>query len=205
VSLVKERIEKEIVPPETATAGPRAPVPTPARPRPVPAGKTTHIERTKKKAATTAAPEPPPDVQPAIALETAPAGDDPAPDAPDGSEVGPVPEPPASAGTSGGEEGTGVAEAPPLPEPDPSVVIAEIKERIRDHLFYPPVARLNGLEGKVIVRFGVDSSGKPVGIEVMQSSGFDVLDEAAVTSVSRSAPLPVVDFVVKIPVVFDLK
>jgi periplasmic protein TonB len=48
---------------------------------------------------------------------------------------------------------------------------------------YPSVARSRGWEGKVILRVRVSADGDSEGVTVVQSSGHDVLDEAAVNAV----------------------
>lgn len=75
---------------------------------------------------------------------------------------------------------------------------------------YPWLARLNGWEGTVVVRARVAPSGLAAAASVVRSSGFTVLDEAALTSVRRwrFAPAsrgrqPVVSQV-EIPIVFRL-
>jgi periplasmic protein TonB len=48
---------------------------------------------------------------------------------------------------------------------------------------YPAVARSRGWEGKVILNVRVSASGESEGVSVIQSSGHDILDEAAVSAV----------------------
>lgn len=45
---------------------------------------------------------------------------------------------------------------------------------------YPVVARRNGYQGRVVVRLEVAADGRTTGAEVLQSSGYDVLDQSAV-------------------------
>jgi protein TonB len=80
-----------------------------------------------------------------------------------------------------------------------------IRELIESHLVYPPMARLQGIEGTVGVRFDVSAAGEPTGLAVVESSGFEILDEAALATVERAAPLPLVSPTVKVPVVFQLE
>jgi protein TonB len=100
------------------------------------------------------------------------------------------------------------ATPPPAPSPaetvDVDAALAQIRAKLQKNLLYPPVARLNSMQGTVRVRFEVQGSGKPHNVKVVQSSGFQVLDEAAVKTVLASAPLPVVPVKVKVPVVFKL-
>jgi protein TonB len=122
-------------------------------------------------------------------------------------EVLAVEEPPPAA-----QPEPGPVEAKPAPPPAPppaktvdvDAALAQIRAKLQENLLYPPVARLNSLQGTVRVRFEVQGSGKPHNVKVVQSSGFQVLDEAAVKTVLASAPLPVVPVKVKVPVVFKL-
>jgi len=50
---------------------------------------------------------------------------------------------------------------------------------------YPPAARRRGMEGLVELIVQVDSSGRPIKIDIKHSSGFDVLDREALKSVWR--------------------
>ena len=45
---------------------------------------------------------------------------------------------------------------------------------------YPVVARRNGYQGRVLVRLDVAADGRATGAEVLESSGYDVLDQSAV-------------------------
>lgn len=53
---------------------------------------------------------------------------------------------------------------------------------------YPQEARANGLKGDVILMVVIDPSGKIKAINLRQSSGYPVLDEAAKDSVRKAAP-----------------
>ena len=81
---------------------------------------------------------------------------------------------------------------------------SKIRAALQKNLVYPPVARLNKMQGTATLRFSISPDGSPTSIKVVSSSGFDVLDQAAVKTVQKSAPLPVVPVKVKVPVVFEL-
>lgn len=93
---------------------------------------------------------------------------------------------------------------PPAKTIDVDAALAQIRAKLQKNLLYPPVARLNSMQGTVRVRFEIQGSGKPHNVKVIESSGFQVLDDAAVKTVLASAPLPVVPVKVKVPVVFKL-
>lgn len=48
---------------------------------------------------------------------------------------------------------------------------------------YPRAARLRGMEGVVVLSVDVDAGGRPTGVQVKNSSGFTLLDEAALEAV----------------------
>jgi protein TonB len=48
---------------------------------------------------------------------------------------------------------------------------------------YPSIARSRGWEGKVVLQVHVSADGDAEGVSVSQSSGHDILDEAAVAAV----------------------
>jgi TonB family protein len=70
---------------------------------------------------------------------------------------------------------------------------------------YPRLARDRGIEGLVRVRFRLTSSGTVEKIEIVQSSGSDILDSASIGAVYRAAPLPYVSGWVEMPMKYVLK
>lgn len=69
-------------------------------------------------------------------------------------------------------------------------VRARIGEAVETYFYYPPLARRRGWEGEVVVGLRVDADGRISAIEVVASSGYRVLDSAAVDSLTRLARLP---------------
>jgi len=65
-----------------------------------------------------------------------------------------------------------------------------IKERLLKNWQYPPIAREQLLEGKLLLVFSLISSGKLKGIRLVKQSGHRVLDEEAVGAIRASAPFP---------------
>lgn len=70
-----------------------------------------------------------------------------------------------------------------------SQAMAQIRARLNTDLAryfdYPHVARLRGWEGRVLLAFQIETDGRLENIRVAQSSGFAVLDDAALGSLRR--------------------
>lgn len=81
--------------------------------------------------------------------------------------------------------------------------IAELKR-------YPSAARLNGWEGKVVLRAVIKADGNLADLRVQKSSGFDALDQAALDTVRQACPLHLKhelgrpEVVVSLPIVYSL-
>ena len=120
---------------------------------------------------------PPPPMPVAIADPT------PAPNAPTGVVAPQPPAPPIPAP---------VAAAPVAPPPPPKV---ELPSSDADYLqnpkpTYPPISKRLGEQGKVVVRVLIGVDGTAQRAEIRQSSGFDRLDQAALTTVQRWRYVP---------------
>jgi len=95
-------------------------------------------------------------------------------------------------------------------ESAPTVVFARARYAYNPTPEYPERARREGWEGIVILRVLVDREGKSRRVEVGQSSGFEVLDRAAVEGVKSWRFYParygdrLVETWVKVPIVFRL-
>jgi protein TonB len=81
--------------------------------------------------------------------------------------------------------------------------VAELKR-------YPNSARMNGQEGKVILKAVIRSDGQLADVSVQKSSGYHVLDEAAIEAVKLACPLHMKhaigkpQIVVSLPIVYSL-
>jgi TonB family protein len=89
----------------------------------------------------------------------------------------------------------------------PSVVerLAEIRRRIQAALVYPPLARLQRVEGTALVRFEIGRDGAAREVRVFRTSGKPSLDRAATRAVAAAAPLPWVYGRLEVPVRFALE
>ena len=65
-----------------------------------------------------------------------------------------------------------------------------IKERILREWRYPPLAKENLIEGRLLVVFSLSKSGAVVRNEIVNPSGFPILDREALRAVSAAAPFP---------------
>lgn len=110
--------------------------------------------------------------------------------------------------------------APAIQAPDPQVALAAkadhtwlgeiLYRRIFELKQYPSVARMNGWQGKVVLKVIIKEDGHLEDVTVVNSSGFESLDRAAVEAVRRACPLkmkhqlgrPTVAF--RVPVSFTL-
>ena len=120
---------------------------------------------------------PPPPMPVAIADPT------PAPAAPTGVTAPQPPAPPVAAP---------VAAAPVAPPPPPKV---ELPSSDADYLqnpkpAYPAISKRLGEQGKVVIRVLIGVDGTAQRAEIRQSSGYDRLDQAALTTVQRWRYVP---------------
>jgi periplasmic protein TonB len=101
---------------------------------------------------------------------------------------------PVPAGTQPSTAAVTVPQAAYAPTPAPSAEItpgyrALLSAWLERHKHYPDSARQRGEEGRAVLRFAVDRSGRVVDFAVAQSSGFPDLD-ASIEEMMRGALLP---------------
>jgi len=166
------RKKAEIEPPVTSKSLPKLPSPskTVTQPEPAPVQPST------------AQPERPVPVLPTAASAEAPLQDLPA--------THPVP---ISAGPAGGTGLAGPSGSRPSVSPDEGYVAAHfdfIRKEIQEKIVYPVMARRMGWQGRVKLSFGVELDGSICDLEVMESCGYRLLDDCALTSVKKAVPFP---------------
>jgi periplasmic protein TonB len=104
--------------------------------------------------------------------------------------------------------------APPIQEArigqsDFSWLTHALRNKVQESQRYSTVARLNGLEGRVVLRITVKENGELL-VAITQSSGHDVLDQNAVEQVKRLSPLPLpqplgrAQQVLNLPIIYSL-
>lgn len=81
---------------------------------------------------------------------------------------------------------------------------AYIRERVRERLIYPPLARRQGWTGQVRVEFTICADGSIEGLKISASSGRALLDQQAMRAVRAAAPFPAppAPAIVNLPVLF---
>jgi protein TonB len=107
-------------------------------------------------------------------------------------------------GAGQGDGGTSRLSSLPKTSGDGDSVIAEIMRRIEKAKLYPRMARRMGTEGRATVRFRIKTDGKVEGVELIESSGSEILDQASLETVQRAAPLPYKDGWLKVVIVFKI-
>jgi TonB family protein len=80
--------------------------------------------------------------------------------------------------------------------------LMEAIERVKK---YPRLARERGMEGVVRLRFTLNRSGGVDAVELVKSSGYEILDSASISAVYRAAPMPYVNGWVEMPMRYVLK
>ncbi|MCJ7594465.1 MAG: energy transducer TonB [Desulfobacterales bacterium] len=65
-----------------------------------------------------------------------------------------------------------------------------IKERLIRHWRYPPEAKENLIEGRLMVLFTLGKEGNLVHVGILKSSGHDILDTEAGRAINAAAPFP---------------
>ena len=86
-----------------------------------------------------------------------------------------------------------------------------VRSKIEQHKIYPRQASLRQIQGTVIIHFIITLEGIIKGVDVVQSSGSPVLDQAGLKAVKDASPFPrpPVEFFqtavsIKVPIVFEL-
>jgi protein TonB len=68
-------------------------------------------------------------------------------------------------------------------------VLSSLRARIVEKIRYPPLARANGWKGTVLLELLLDERGALEALAVRRSSGYAVLDKAAVSLVRAVTPV----------------
>jgi protein TonB len=111
-----------------------------------------------------------------------------------------------------------VIEAPKAPPPPPPPVnvekeflnahLGEIRGQLLQNFKYPKMAQKLKMQGEVKVSFSLSSDGSVDNIKVVESSGFDILDEDAVALIQKTAstfPKPSKSVRITVPLSYVLR
>lgn len=96
------------------------------------------------------------------------------------------------------------------PEKSKAYIASIIYKELNQYFTYPRLAVKRNWQGKVILSLRVTSSGKIKNIQVNHSSGYDILDQAAINSLSKVEQLPEIsswlpfDIDLEFPVIYKL-
>lgn len=87
-----------------------------------------------------------------------------------------------------------------------------IREKIEKNKEYPFIAKIKNIEGTVKVTFSIQPNGEISEIKIIESSGYEILDEAAVLAIKRCNPFPplpeelkISDLKIKVDIIYNLK
>ena len=103
-----------------------------------------------------------------------------------------------------------VATPGPVAKTDNRWLAESLWRRVAELKRYPSLARMNGQEGKVIVKAVIRSDGQLADVFVQKSSGYEALDIAAMEAVKLACPLHMKhaigkpQIVVSLPIVYSL-
>jgi periplasmic protein TonB len=211
-----EPVVKEAAKPEPVQEPVRAAAAEPAASRdtnqaPASADSRSVVEAHQESMAVASAP-PPPLVEAAhTSPSSSPSVAEPKPSEEPLSPVGP------SASATVSEPPTQVAKAAPQPhwhtpeaKADHRWVGESLWRRVAELKRYPSTARLNGLEGRVVLKAVIRADGHLAEVTVVKSSGHAVLDAAAMEAVKLACPLHMKhsigppQIVVSLPIVYSL-
>lgn len=76
------------------------------------------------------------------------------------------------------------------PDSEMLVIYDYIKRKIQENKKYPPQAKKEHIEGVVELQFAIDKNGFLKNVNIINSSGYKILDDEAISTINRSAPYP---------------
>lgn len=85
-----------------------------------------------------------------------------------------------------------------------NITLSKIKAKIEAAKLYPLLAKRMKLEGKPTVLFEINADGSVKYVQITNSSGEAVLDNAAIEAVKRAIPLPYYDKPIKLAIRYEL-
>jgi len=92
------------------------------------------------------------------------------------------------------------------------IFTGKVRQRIAQTRVYPKIAKRRGIEGQPVISFTLDRGGRLIKVQLVSSSGFQLLDNAALNAVKHAAPFPEIpsqlnldSLQFKLPISFILK
>ena len=121
-------------------------------------------------------------------------------------ETAPAPEPyePPGEAPEVEEKAEKALQAPHPSKADEKSIVKNIWGIVNKAAVYPPSARRNHIEGVVKVSFRITKEGRPEKVHVSKSSGYTILDMAALEAVKAGNSYPAIEKPVIIPIRFLL-
>jgi periplasmic protein TonB len=125
------------------------------------------------------------------------------------ADVAPAPIPEASSSTAPSPNPSPPVQEARMSKPDFSWLTNSLRNRVQQSQKYSTVARLNGLEGRVVLRITVKDNGELL-VAISTSSGHALLDQDAVEQITRLSPLPLLQplgrdqRVFNLPIIYSL-
>ncbi|MDX1823233.1 MAG: energy transducer TonB [Thiohalomonadales bacterium] len=90
-------------------------------------------------------------------------------------------------------------------------ILSRIRHDLAQYFYYPPLARRQGMQGTVLLGFGISEQGAIHNIRIVKSSGFAILDLAAQDAMQRleklrwyATKIPGKDLDLELPIIFRL-
>jgi TonB family protein len=83
-------------------------------------------------------------------------------------------------------------------------VLDRIRRLIDSEKSYPRIARKNGWEGRVLVEISLAAGGALEDVQIVDPSGYGVLDAATLKAVRRAGPFPPHEGKVRVPVTYRI-
>ena len=88
----------------------------------------------------------------------------------------------------------------------------KVRQQVANAKYYPRIARRRGMEGRPVIAFTLDKGGRLMEVDLARTSGYQLLDQAALEAVNQGAPYPEIPaelktdtFQFKLPISFVLK
>ncbi len=66
--------------------------------------------------------------------------------------------------------------------------LKDLKKKIERVWQYPPQAAMRGIYGDLYIKFTIDKKGKLISLELLRTSGYKMLDDAAIKALKDAEP-----------------